>query len=198
MKTFLIAQFQNFTADTVLSPYIYVFITAYLLAFVFTPIMRRVAEFYGVIDQPDLLRKMHSRPVAYLGGVAVFMGWVGGLAISQFVQLHYWDIAWDALGYAHHVVIPREIVVAAFIIIVLGLWDDIGTLKPRYKIIGQIAAACVLIAGKIGVRSTGPLLGRCLRESISGFMSCRRSGSSLSRVVLWSSRWLSFVAMPRI
>ncbi len=158
MKTFLIAQFQNFTADTVLSPYIYVFITAYLLAFAFTPIMRRVAEFYGVIDQPDLLRKMHSRPVAYLGGVAVFMGWVGGLAISQFVQLHYWDIAWDALGYAHHVVIPREIVVAAFIIIVLGLWDDIGTLKPRYKIIGQIAAACVLIAGKIGVRSTGPLL----------------------------------------
>jgi UDP-GlcNAc:undecaprenyl-phosphate GlcNAc-1-phosphate transferase len=55
-------------------------------------------------------------------------------------------------------VISREIVVAAFIIIVLGLWDDVGRLKPRYKIIGQIAAACVLIAGRIGTRSTGPLL----------------------------------------
>ena len=101
---------------------------------------------------------MHSRPVAYLGGVAVFMGWVGGLAVSQFAQLHYWGPDWDVRGYAHHVVISKEIVIAAFIIIVLGLWDDIGHLRPRYKIIGQAAAACVLIAGGVGTRSTGPLL----------------------------------------
>src|SRR5262245_39600419 len=147
-----------FDVDTVLSPYVYVFVAAYLLSFIFTPIMRRVAEFYGVIDQPDLLRKMHSRPVAYLGGVAVFMGWVGGLAISQFLQLHYWDKEWTAAGYATHVVVRRQIVLAAFIIVILGLWDDIKTLNPRYKIFGQIAAACVLIAGGIGTHSTGPLL----------------------------------------
>src|SRR3954453_15964814 len=136
-----LAQSSVFDIDTVLSPYVYVFIAAYLLAFVFTPIMRRVAEFYGVIDKPDLLRKMHSRPVAYLGGVAVFMGWVGGLAISQFLQLHYWGKDWDRLNYAHHVVIKPQIVLAAFIIITLGLWDDIKSMKARYKIMGQIAAA---------------------------------------------------------
>src|SRR5436189_288925 len=84
----------------------------------FTPTLRRVAEYYGVIDNPDLLRKMHSRPVAYLGGVAVFIGWVGGLAISQFLQLHYWDAAWNKMGLAHHVVVKPQIIVAAFIIIV--------------------------------------------------------------------------------
>jgi UDP-GlcNAc:undecaprenyl-phosphate GlcNAc-1-phosphate transferase len=158
MLSLPLAQPFQFDVDQVLSPYVYVFIAAYLLSFIFTPIMRRVAEFYGVIDRPDLLRKMHSRPVAYLGGVAVFMGWVGGLAISQFASLHYWGPDWDTKGYAHHVVIGRMIITAAFIIIVLGLWDDIGHLRPRYKIIGQIAAACVLIAGKIGTHSTGPLL----------------------------------------
>src|SRR5438874_10670397 len=132
MLTPMLAQSDHFDIDTVLSPYVYVFIAAYLLSFAFTPIMRRVAEFYGIIDKPDLLRKMHSRPVAYLGGVAVFMGWVGGLAISQFAQLHYWDPTWNALGYAHHVVVSPQIVVAAFIIMALGLWDDIKHLNQRY------------------------------------------------------------------
>ena len=32
-------------------------------------------------DLPDNVRKMHNTPVAYLGGVAVFLGWLGGLAV---------------------------------------------------------------------------------------------------------------------
>src|SRR5436305_14378993 len=90
MMTSLLAQiaFHGYSADDVLSPYIYVFYVAFLIAFVFTPIMRRVATFYGIIDEPDAMRKMHSQPVAYLGGVAVFLGWIMGLAFSQFLRLH--------------------------------------------------------------------------------------------------------------
>ena len=61
-----------FTWDEVLSPYIYVFYVAFAVAFVFTPLMRVVALNFGIIDAPDRARKMHSVPVAYLGGVAVF------------------------------------------------------------------------------------------------------------------------------
>ena len=154
----ILGQAQRFTLDTVLSPYVYTFLAAYILSFIFTPIMRRVAEYYGIIDKPDLLRKMHSRPVAYLGGVAVFIGWVGGLAVSQFVGLHYWDASWNNTDYAHHVVIPPAIMIAAFIIITLGLWDDIKTLNPRLKIMGQVAAAVILIVGHVGTHSMGPLL----------------------------------------
>jgi UDP-N-acetylmuramyl pentapeptide phosphotransferase/UDP-N-acetylglucosamine-1-phosphate transferase len=50
--------------------------------------MRTVASYYGIIDEPDNVRKMHSTPVAYLGGVAVFLGWIAGLALSQFLHLH--------------------------------------------------------------------------------------------------------------
>ena len=48
-----------FTADEVLSPYVYVFIVAYFIAFIFTPIMRAVAIYYGIVDQPDQLRGRH-------------------------------------------------------------------------------------------------------------------------------------------
>jgi UDP-GlcNAc:undecaprenyl-phosphate/decaprenyl-phosphate GlcNAc-1-phosphate transferase len=147
----------KFDADSVLSPYVYVFIAAYLLSFVMTPIMRRVAEYYGVIDKPDP-RKMHSQPVAYLGGVAVFIGWVGGLAISQFTGMHYWSAAWNNLPVAHHILVYPQIVIAAFMIVALGLWDDLRSINPKLKIIGQIAAAVVLIAGHVGTHSTEPLL----------------------------------------
>ena len=74
------------TADQVLSPYIYVFYVAFIVSFLFTPAMRMVATYYGIIDEPDRLRKMHTVAVAYLGGLAVFLGWIAGLAISQFVH----------------------------------------------------------------------------------------------------------------
>src|SRR4051812_7310148 len=86
--------------DDVLSPYVYVFYVAFTVSFVFTPVMRLVALYYGVIDQPDRVRKMHSVPIAYLGGVAVFLGWICGLAMSQFLRLHV-----DAPGFTGPIVI---------------------------------------------------------------------------------------------
>src|SRR5213080_4685216 len=77
-----------FSADEVLSPYVYVFYASFLVAWIFTPIMRQVAIYYGIVDQPDQLRKIHKTPVAYLGGVALFLGWIAGMAMSQFLYLH--------------------------------------------------------------------------------------------------------------
>src|SRR5438874_12011573 len=130
MLTPMLAQSDHFDIDTVLSPYVYVFIAAYLLSFAFTPIMRRVAEFYGIIDKPDLLRKMHSRPVAYLGGVAVFLGWAAGLAITQLLGLH----GPVPQGVPTHNVVPLPMILAALIIIALGLLDDVKSLNPKIKI----------------------------------------------------------------
>src|SRR5215207_5257357 len=65
-----------FSVDQILERYIYVFIVAFVVAFLYTPIMQKVATFYNIIDQPDRVRKNHAQPVAYLGGVAVFLGWL--------------------------------------------------------------------------------------------------------------------------
>ncbi|HSV12759.1 MAG TPA: MraY family glycosyltransferase [Tepidisphaeraceae bacterium] len=139
------------TADEVLSPYVYVFYAAFLVAFFFTPIMRQVALYYGIIDEPDLVRKLHTSPVAYLGGVAVFLGWLAGLAISQFASVHRPDS--DLL----HLQVPVPILIAAAMIVILGLWDDIRKVQPWFKITVQIAAALVLLYGGIGSHAMEPL-----------------------------------------
>jgi UDP-GlcNAc:undecaprenyl-phosphate/decaprenyl-phosphate GlcNAc-1-phosphate transferase len=134
--------------DEVLSPYVYVFYTAFLVAFLFTPVMRSVARYYGIIDQPDDLRKVHKRPVAYLGGVAVFLGWISGLGMSQFLFLQRNSPGLDML------VIRFGIVAAACIIVGLGLWDDLRKITPRVKILGQVVAAVLLLTAGVGTQLT--------------------------------------------
>jgi UDP-GlcNAc:undecaprenyl-phosphate/decaprenyl-phosphate GlcNAc-1-phosphate transferase len=141
-----------FTADEVLSPYTYVFYAAFLIAWIFTPIMRSIAIYYGIVDQPDQLRKIHKTPVAYLGGVAVFLGWISGLAVSQFLLLHR-----NAPGLSH-VVITTGIVAGACTILLLGLWDDLRKIRPWVKITGQVAAAVMLLSSGIGLHITDKFL----------------------------------------
>jgi len=138
------------TADQMLAPYVWCFYASFLAAFVFTPIMRSIAIYYGIIDKPDLVRKLHREPVAYLGGVAVFMGWLAGMTMTQFTGMHIIEPA-----LVDRISVPLAIIAAAFIIVVLGLWDDIRHIRPRLKIIGQLLAGVVLLAAGIGTEITG-------------------------------------------
>src|SRR5687767_9602688 len=110
--------------------------------------MRSVARYFGIIDQPDALRKVHTTPVAYLGGVAVFLGWISGLAMSQFVYLQRNSPGLETL------VIRFGIVAGACLIVALGLWDDLRKITPRVKIAGQVVAALLLLASGVGTNIT--------------------------------------------
>src|ERR1700722_7853838 len=132
--------------DEVLAPHIYVFYAAFIISFIFTPVMRIIALHYGIMDMPDKMRKSHSAPVAYLGGVAVFLGWLAGLAFSQF---HLGAITQTTV-YPH---VEISIIVAALVIVLLGLWDDIKHLPPSIKILGQVGAALILLSHHVGLHS---------------------------------------------
>jgi UDP-GlcNAc:undecaprenyl-phosphate GlcNAc-1-phosphate transferase len=142
-----------YSVDEVLSPYIYVFYAAFLVSIVFTPVMRMVATYYGIIDHPDNLRKMHRAPVAYLGGVAVFLGWLSGLALTQYLNLHRTEP-----GLLPHLHVQFSIVVGACVIVVLGLWDDLRGINPWVKIAGQVFAAAMLLVEGVGRDATRSLL----------------------------------------
>jgi len=149
----------SYSADEVVSPYIYVFYLSFVLAFVLTPIMRAIALYYGIIDHPDKIRKMHKEPVAYLGGVAVFIAWLGGVAVSEMLRLHRIDPGWptDAAGMAHPI-IRFGVVIGALLIALLGLWDDVYKLEPWMKIAGQISAAMFLLWDGVGLDFMRPVL----------------------------------------
>lgn len=152
----VVAQIQSkaFSVDAVLSNYMFVFYVAFGVTFVLTPIMRSTALYFDIIDRPDRFRKIHSSPVAYLGGVAVFFGWVAGLAISHFLTLHRIEPGWPT----NHPTIRWGIVIGAFLVAAVGLVDDIKGVKPLVKIAGQITGAICLLSNGIGVTCAENLL----------------------------------------
>jgi UDP-GlcNAc:undecaprenyl-phosphate GlcNAc-1-phosphate transferase len=146
----VLAATQSLSWDDVLAPHIYVFYGAFIVSFLFTPVMRSIAVSYGIVDSPDRVRKLHTMPVAYLGGVAVFMGWMAGLAVSQ---LH---LVAPEIG--THLRVKLCIVAGGGAIVCLGLWDDLKHIRPRLKIVGQVLAALLLLTQGVGINSLGPFL----------------------------------------
>jgi UDP-GlcNAc:undecaprenyl-phosphate GlcNAc-1-phosphate transferase len=111
------------------------FAVAFLLALYLTPLMRKAALQFGIIDKPDGKLKNHDAPVAYLGGLAVYLSFLLSLAlILSFDQ--------EMLG----------ILLAGSIIVILGLIDDFGVLSPAVKLCGQSIAVLVLIRAGIYIK----------------------------------------------
>ncbi len=135
------------TAMELLNGYAPVFLVAFAVTLFSTPIVRRLAVAAGIIDHPDDPRKIHAYPVAYLGGVAVFLGLIIALTLSYQMQ--------DTLGLRP---VPIAVIVGMIAIMFTGLADDIWGWDPRLKIAGQLVAAAALAIEDVGVRVADGLL----------------------------------------
>ena len=108
------------------------FFLAYLLALVGTPMAREAAIRFGVVDRPDGRLKNQREPVAYLGGLAVFVAFL--LSIGMTFEFDEELLA---------------MLLASTIVTMVGLIDDFGALTPGPKAVGQAVAVFVLL--KAGV-----------------------------------------------
>src|SRR5690606_18634552 len=70
------------TGIDLLNTYAHIFIIAFIVTLLVTPAVKYVAESLGIVDRPDFNRKAHTYPVAYLGGMAVFLGLIAAIGIS--------------------------------------------------------------------------------------------------------------------
>ena len=108
--------------------YIFIFILALCSCLYITPIVMEAAITYDIVDKPDGNLKKHQRPVAYLGGIAIYLSFLATLALS-------FDFSREVLG----------LLLAATIVILLGIIDDLKPLGPKVKLLGQVIAIFVLI-----------------------------------------------------
>jgi UDP-GlcNAc:undecaprenyl-phosphate GlcNAc-1-phosphate transferase len=114
-------------------------VLAFLIGLLVTPMVKRGAISIGLIDRPDAFRKIHSRAIAYGGGLAVFLtllislGWFAVLSDTWFSRAT--ERTTEFLGLA----------VAAALICVIGLWDDYYGLGGKKKLLGQAVAGCVVL-----------------------------------------------------
>ena len=128
---------------TFLQHYWPVLVVAFVVAVVATPIMRFVARKTGIVDRPDEARKMHKKPIAYLGGVAIFIAVLAGICTS-----HFW-IKSPAIFQPF----PLVVIVGMFAIGLTGLADDIFEyFDPWLKVAGQLVAAAALAQQGVGTR----------------------------------------------
>lgn len=152
----------------VLRPVWWVGLLAFGVALIATPIMRAIAYKTKIVDKPDALLKPHARPIAYLGGVAICIGLLAGLACSVAAMDNlgeHWTRLKQSLtsfDFAFLVDNPNPlwslmaIGVSSLLIMVVGLVDDICDMKPRTKVLGQVIAAGILLCGGVGITMAKP------------------------------------------
>lgn len=145
--------------------YVPVFVVAFLITLCATPIMRKLAVMNGVIDRPNEARKVHRMPIAYLGGVAVYLGLMAGILYSFFAtEIHglmdFHKISKESFltEDGHPLPVPISIMLGLTIIMLVGMIDDIMGISPRVKIGGQLIAAAALAINEVGVRLAGGIV----------------------------------------
>ncbi len=128
-----------------LMPYAWLFLIAFAVAYVTTPLARKIAWRVDAVDYPGK-RRINRKPIPRMGGIAVFTGVAVAIAIQWFGAMH---LGWpsDIEPSPHLNVNYWAIVLACITIFVTGLIDDKYSLKPKQKLLGQLAAATIAVCG---------------------------------------------------
>jgi len=106
-------------------------LSAFVVAILMMPVAKAASIRFGIVAQPSRDRP-HDKPTALLGGVAVLGGFVVAIGLVGILSgLPYHSIPWLA-GFA-------------IAMCLVGLLDDIVDLRPRHKLMLELAAICVLV-----------------------------------------------------
>jgi len=121
------------------------------IALFVTPWVRKAAFKIGAVDQPDQ-RKVHSRIMPRMGGLAVFLAFALTALLTQQLDSRLVGLLGGGL-----------------MIVLLGILDDIKGLPAKVKLLGQITAAAVVIPFGVQVEFiTNPVNGQLLDLGLWG------------------------------
>lgn len=122
-----------------MSTYMLMGASALLLAVGGTPIMRRLALQFGVVDKPNS-RKIHASPVPLLGGAAIYLAFILALLFA---------------GDRFYIGEVVGIFTGATLMSLMGVIDDRWGLGSYIKLAGQLLAALILIYSGVKVQIFG-------------------------------------------
>lgn len=105
--------------------YAFTFLVALAVTFVLTPVVKNFAIRIGAVDKPDA-RKVHHGLIPRLGGLAIYTGFMVSVIAT--------------IGFTYEMV---GIMVGATFLIAVGIADDVYSLPPKVKLLGQIIAAAI-------------------------------------------------------
>ncbi|MGH9371570.1 MAG: glycosyltransferase family 4 protein, partial [Vicinamibacterales bacterium] len=116
------------------------FVLSCLCAAVLTPVVRRLALKWGLVDQAWSSRKIHSHPVPRLGGIALILAFFAPL-----LGLLVFESAVGRIFYAEQR-LAIGLFVGGSLIGLLGLYDDLRGTSAQKKLAIQFAVAGLVYA----------------------------------------------------
>ena len=102
---------------------------ALFVAFISTPLIKKLAFRLGAVSVPKDERRMHSKPIALLGGAAIIIGFLVALFYNM------------AVGYIAPDRSVAGLLIGIAILLACGYADDRYTLPWKIKALFQLAAA---------------------------------------------------------
>lgn len=123
--------------------FVIIFTTAVSISFLLIPRIIRFSIKYGWVDVPDG-RKIHLRSIPNLGGIAIF----AGLLIASLSWFDFF-LSTDYIF----------IIISVLILFFTGIFDDIKGMRAKKKLLFQIIAASISVAGGIKISSFQGMFG---------------------------------------
>ena len=107
--------------------YLVAFTIALAVAYFITPQVKELAIKVGALDAPNA-RKVHTKPIPRMGGLAIFAGFVVAVLCSIHVSRELFGL-----------------LAGGTTILIVGIIDDMKSLPAKVKLVGQIIAAIILV-----------------------------------------------------
>lgn len=109
-----------------------IILVTFISSLIVVPIAKVVAIHINAMDEPNE-RKIHKVPMPRLGGLGIYISFLFGYIL-------YGDITTQMIS----------ILIGSFLLLLIGIIDDINSVKARYKLLVQtVAALIVVIYGQI-------------------------------------------------
>jgi len=112
--------------------YIGLLAVSFVVTLVLTPWAKKVAIKLKAVDRPKD-RGVHTKTMPRMGGLAMFIGFMAAIAIAAFVVEDFRSL--EFAGF----------VIGGFVIVGLGMLDDIYDLRSYLKLVVQIAVALIVV-----------------------------------------------------
>lgn len=142
--------------------YLICFLASALLTLLLTRWVRDTATSRGWVMAPELDRHVHTRPVPRVGGVAIYASFMTVSAASLLVP------RWMGPRFALPVQATFGILGPAFLVFLLGLYDDLHAVGPYWKFGIEGLAGVLLYMGGFGIHQLDLFsAGRILQTAVS-------------------------------
>ena len=114
------------------------FLAAFAVSVICTPLAIRLAPKIGAVDVPKDARRMHTKPMPRFGGMAIFLGTMSVIMLFLPKDSQLWGV-----------------ILSSTLMYLVGVVDDLRGIPAKVKLLGQIICATILYVFSIRISMMG-------------------------------------------